>query len=235
MPSVIDLLHSKHLIWQGSKQQEPINTQSTGYPELDAQLDGGFPIHGVVEICSELGIGELRLLTPFIKASGKKKLSVFINPPAYLCSEYLDQQGIDLHRLITIFPKTEKEALWATEQSLKSGCCSSVILWHPCLQVHQARRLQVASETGQCLNFLFKTEQHEQVSLPISLTMQLQAEESGIQATIHKRKGGWKKSTFSIDMSHKWAYLRQQAKSLPTSIPTKKQDNIALFPLQRRG
>ena len=235
MPSIIDLLHSKHLIWQGSEQQEPTKTQSTGYPELDDQLDGGFPTHGVVEISSELGIGELRLLTPFIKTYGKQRLSVFINPPAYLCSEYFHQQGIELHRLITLFPKTEKEALWATELSLKSGCCSSVILWHSYLQVHQARRLQVASETGKCLSFLFKTERSNQVSLPISLTMQLRAEESGIQATIHKRKGGWKKSTFSINMSHKWSYLKQKEKLSSMPLHEKKQSNITQFSaFQRR-
>ncbi|MFC1235079.1 translesion DNA synthesis-associated protein ImuA [Vibrio sp. F74] len=227
MQTAIDLLHSKHLIWQGSKPQNPVETHPTGYIELDKQLGGGFPTHGVVEISSAFGIGELRLLTPYIKENGKQRLSVFINPPGHLCSEYLIQQGIDLKRVVMIFPKTKKEALWSAEQSLKSGCCGSVTLWHPSLEVHQARRLQVASETGQCLNFLFKTKQKYQISLPISLSMQLQPQANAIQVTLHKRKGGWLKSTFSVDMSRRWAHLNQEEST--------EQSNITPFPLLKRG
>lgn len=231
MLDVIDFLHSKHLIWQGSEPQKTINTHPTGYTELDEQLGGGFPEHGVVEISSDLGIGELRLLTPYIKEVSKQRLSIFINPPGHLCSEYLMQQGIDLHRVIMIFPQTDKEALWAAEQSLKSGCCGSVTLWHPSLEVHQARRLQVASETGQCLNFLFKTEQH-QISLPISLSMQLQSQVNGIKIDIHKRKGGWLKTSFSINMNHRWPYLEQSHERITEHLET--QNNVTQLPSLRR-
>ncbi|MDB1124391.1 translesion DNA synthesis-associated protein ImuA [Vibrio algarum] len=241
MQTVIDLLHSKHLIWQGSKPQHSVETLSTGYKELDTQLDGGLPCHGVVEISSDLGIGELRLLTPYIKTNSKQRLSVFINSPGHLCSEYLTQQDIDIHRVIMIFPKTEKEALWSAEQCLKSGCCGSVTLWHPSLEVHQARRLQVASETGQCLMFLFKTEQKHQVSLPISLSIQLQPEENGIKVALHKRKGGWLKSSFSVDMGHRWPYLVQKQRSTFTTNdfnhqdPINNHDNVAHFPPLKQG
>jgi hypothetical protein len=127
-----------------------------------------------------------------------------------------------------IFPKTENEALWAAEQCLKSGCCGSVILWHPSLEVHQARRLQVASETGECLNFLFKTEQKHQMSLPISLSMQLSPDTNGIKVDIHKRKGGWLKSSFSINMLSRWSQLKQDNKE-------KEENNIRPFPPLKRG
>jgi len=233
MQTVIDLLHSKHLIWRGSDTHNTAHTQPTGYTELDKQLGGGFPEHGVIEITSDLGIGELRLLTPYIKESSKEKLSIFINPPAHLCSEYLIQQGIDLHHVIMIFPKTGNDALWAAEQSLKSGCCGSVTLWHPSLEVHQARRLQVASKTGQCLHFLFKTEQRDQVSLPISLSMQLQPQVNGIKIVAHKRKGGWLKSTFFINMSGRWPYLTKSDHLITDK--QKKPNNVTLFPPLKRG
>lgn len=217
------------MIWRGDQTQYNPDTLSTGYTELDAQLNGGFPLYGVVEITSNLAIGELRLLTPTIQSTGKKKLSVFINPPGYLCSEYLAQQGISLERVIMIFPQTSSKALWAAEQCLKSGCCGTVTLWHPSLEIHQARRLQVASETGGCLHFLFKTETQQKISLPVSLSMQLTAKENGITVTVNKRKGGWLKATFFIEMTELWPQL-----STNPSLSEEQQSNIRYLPVRQR-
>lgn len=206
MHSVIELLQNNHLIWQGIDQKSNIDTISTGYTGLDKQLGGGFPVHGVIEISSECGIGELRLLTHYIK-NNKQRLSLFINPPGNLCSEFLAQQGMDLSQIVLLFPKTEQEALWAAEQGLKSGSCASVLLWHPSLEVHQARRLQVASETGHCLHFFFRTEQSYRINLPISLSMRLHPYSKGVKVTLNKRKGGWLHSTFCIDLTNEWPYL----------------------------
>lgn len=225
MNSVIDLLQAKQLLWQGSQQKVYTETQPSGYIELDEQLNGGFPTHGVIEINSPLAIGELLLLTPYIKENGQNLLSVFINPPGHINSEYFTQQGMDLDKLILLFPKTEQEALWAAEQCLKSGCCGSVLLWHPSLEVHQARRLQVASETGQCLHFLFKTEQKSQMTLPISLSLTLQAEQNGLHVAINKRKGGWLKQAFSINIHQYWPNLIQQ----------KQTDRVVAFPHRKKS
>ncbi|WP_375753400.1 translesion DNA synthesis-associated protein ImuA [Vibrio sp. HN007] len=215
MNVLTDLIDNRKLLWKGSEQKPTTEMTSSGYKEMDRQLQGGFPKHGVVELLSETGIGELRLLTPYIRENSQSKLSVFINPPAYLCAEYLEQQKIDLNRVIMIHPKGDKEALWAAEQSLKSGACGSVCLWHPSLEVHQARRLQVASETGNCLHFFFRTEQKIQVTLPISLSMTLKAIEQGLEVSVTKRKGGWLNSTFQIDMSKLWPSLTKPAENQP--------------------
>lgn len=225
MHPVIDLLQTKQLIWRGSQQKVNSATQTSGYNELDEQLNGGFPTYGVVEVNSPQGIGELRLLTPYIKQKAQKRLSVFINPPGYLCSEYFVQQEIELNKLILLFPKTAKEALWAAEQCLKSGSCGSVTHWHPSLEIHQAKRLQVASETGQCLHFLFKTDNSSQLTLPISLSLTLQPEADGIAVAIHKRKGGWLKRCFTIDVHQKWPHLMSHTRP-NTVIP---------FPIGNRG
>ncbi|WED22700.1 translesion DNA synthesis-associated protein ImuA [Vibrio sp. JC009] len=225
MNTVTQLLQDKRLIWRGSEQKTAIETQTTGFRQMDQELNGGFPKHGVVEITSDLGIGELRLLTPYIKENGKDKLTVFINPPAYLCAEYLAHQGLDLSRVLLIYPENHQKALWAAEQSLKSGTCGSVTLWHPSLEVHQARRLQVASETGQCLHFFFRTEPEEQISLPISLSLQLKPSAQGLEISANKRKGGWLSSTFTLDMSALWPQLTKAAyRPRTTSFPEQKRD-----------
>ncbi|NOI66354.1 translesion DNA synthesis-associated protein ImuA [Vibrio sp. 99-8-1] len=225
MHPVIDLLQTKQLIWRGSQQKINATTHTSGYSELDKQLKGGFPTYGVIEVNSPQGIGELRLLTPYIKQKGQQRLSVFINPPGYLCSEYFVQQEIELNKLILLFPKTAKEALWAAEQCLKSGSCGSVTLWHPSLEIHQAKRLQVASETGQCLNFLFKMDTRCQLTLPISLSLTLQPDSNGLTVTIHRRKGGWLKTRFTIDVHQKWPHL----------APYTHTNSVIPFPIGNRG
>ncbi|MDG3087643.1 translesion DNA synthesis-associated protein ImuA [Vibrio hannami] len=225
MNVLTDLINNRKLLWKGSEQKPMTEVTSSGYKEMDRQLQGGFPKHGVVEILSDTGIGELRLLTPYIRENSQKRLSVFINPPAYLCAEFLEQQNIDLSRVIMIHPKNDKDALWAAEQSLKSGACGSVCLWHSSLEVHQARRLQVASETGGCLHFFFRTEQKFQVTLPISLSLTLKATDLGLEVSVSKRKGGWLNSTFQIDMSRLWPSLTRPATNEP----------VLAFPTLKRG
>lgn len=219
MNPVIDMLQHKQLIWQGTQTNNLSDNTSTGYPQLDKQLGGGFPRHGVIEIMSPSGIGELRLLTPYILAQGEERFTVFINPPGYLCADYFTQQGIDLSRMLILFPKTAQEALWAAEQCLKSGCCGSVTLWHSELEIHQAKRLQVASETGQCVNFLFKINSQSGITLPISLSLTLNAEAGGLHISIHKRKGGWLKSSVTLDVHKEWPHLIRYQPEAGAVIP----------------
>ncbi|WCE30653.1 translesion DNA synthesis-associated protein ImuA [Vibrio sp. SCSIO 43137] len=219
MNPVIDMLQHKRLIWQGAQTNNPSDSISSGYPQLDNQLGGGFPLHGVIEIISASGIGELRLLTPYILAQGENRLTVFINPSGYLCADYFTQQGIDLSRMLMLFPKTAQEALWAAEQCLKSGCCGSVSLWHSELEIHQAKRLQVASETGQCLNFLFKTASQSGITLPISLSLTLNAGSEGLHISIHKRKGGWLKSSLTLDVHKAWPHLVRYQPESASVVP----------------
>ncbi len=182
------------MIWQGSHTHVEQDFQPTGFALLDEKLQGGFPKHGVIELQSPSGIGELRLLTPHLRRSLAKGLVVFIHPPGYVCPDHLYAEGIDPDQVLLVYPKSAQEALWTAEQCLKSGACSSVMLWHGELEIHQARRLQVASETGDCLQFIFKQTHASQddnnvISLPVSLSLKLTAHPVGLNITITKRKG----------------------------------------------
>ncbi|WP_428774019.1 translesion DNA synthesis-associated protein ImuA [Vibrio sp.] len=207
MYELIDRLKQKQWLWQGSDTPTSSNRFPTGFELLDRKLDGGLPARGVVEIQSQSGIGELRLLLPHIKAHSQQRLAVFIQPPGCLSAEMLHASGLDLEQLLMITPTDSKQALWAAEQCLKSGACANVLLWHPELEVHQARRLQVASEQGDCLQFLFKSERANSFSLPVSLSLTLQPHAQGLEVTITKRKGGWSHGRFVIEMSHLWPGL----------------------------
>ncbi len=82
MYELIEHLKNKQLIWQGSRTHVEQDFQPTGFALLDEKLQGGFPKHGVIELQSSSGIGELRLLTPHLRRSLAKGLVVFIHPQA---------------------------------------------------------------------------------------------------------------------------------------------------------
>ncbi|CAH0526517.1 translesion DNA synthesis-associated protein ImuA [Vibrio hippocampi] len=230
MHELINDLQTKQLIWKGNRHQAPSQYHTTGFSELDQQLQGGFPTSGVVEIQALSGIGELRLLTPFIAQQAKQRLCVLINPPGYVCAEYLYAQGISPSQVLLVYPTSEAHALWAAEQSLKSGASCTVCLWQNDIEIHQAKRLQVASDVGHCPLFLLKpnAEQAQKVfSLPVSLSLTLHPHPSGIEVNITKRKGGFPRASFVIDMSQYWPEL--------ASVNKPPANNVLAFPLLQQG
>lgn len=200
MHELINQLKTKQLIWQGSYTQPATTLRSTGFKKLDERLGGGLPISGVVEIKSSISIGELRLLLPQIKSQRDGRMIVFIHPPGRLCAEQLLSDGIELDNVLVISPKKTNDALWAAEQCLKSGSCSHVFLWQKELSIHHIRRLQVASEQGECLHFLLRENSDYSFSLPVSLAMTLQPHATGLEVIINKRKGGWAQGQFVLGM-----------------------------------
>ncbi len=225
MHNIIEQLEHKRLIWRGNEQKNQQNILPTGYSELDEKLDGGLPKNGVIEIQTELGIGELRLLKSFMLQHCEERLIAFIQAPGSLSAEFLVSQGFDLTKIIIITPKNHKDALWAAEQCLKSGSCGCVLLWQQSLQVHQAKRLQVACDTGNSVQFIFKSKQENVLSLPVSLSLALSPHPDGLKAKIIKRKGGWAQGFFHINMSTNWPGLTLQQPS-STVLP---------FPKVKRG
>jgi len=224
MYELIEHLKNKHWLWQGSETKTALSNDSTGVKELDEKLSGGFPAHGIVEIQSLSGIGELRLLYPYLKQNNQR-LTVFVNPPGIVHAESLKHMGIDLDNVLIVTPNNHKEALWAAEQCLKSGACDQVLLWQDNLEVHQVRRLTVASETGSCLQFLFRSIHDSVFSLPVSLSLSLHPSSRGLKVRVPKRKGGWPLSTFNVSMHERWANL-----VVPLTSPT-----ILPFPKQKQG
>ena len=144
MNELIDLLQQR-LVWQGSKKVPYQKNCSTGYGELDHYLDGGFP-KGIIEVQSDNGIGELRLLLPQLKnALVEERLIVFIAPFGIISSQAIAAQGIELNKVLVVYPNKQQEALWAAEQCLRSGACHSVVMWFDqALEIHQVKRLQTA-------------------------------------------------------------------------------------------
>ncbi|MEP0177036.1 MAG: translesion DNA synthesis-associated protein ImuA [Paraglaciecola sp.] len=225
MHPTINYLKNKNLLWQANHtDHNKKNELHTGYQELDYALQGGFPEHGVIDVRSPLGIGELRLLLPSILLRQQQdiaELTTLIAPPMDVNAEMLAEFGLSLERVILIKPSSEQDTLWSAEQSLKSGCCHSVVIWHSYLSVAQTRRLQLAAEKGNCLLFIIRQPNQEHISLPVSLGLHLSPDKAGINAQITKRKGAFSKKSFTINMHHYWPEICQLQHS-----------NVITFPLR---
>lgn len=208
MSDLIDLLQRKQLIWHGRECQTASEKVSSGYKLFDEKLAGGFPKKGVISIEAPVGIGELRFLSSRIllgmEGAKDSRLLVLINPPGLICAEFFHHQGFDLSNILVIYPRQKNEALWAAEQCLKSGACRAVLLWQNAFEIHQIKRLHMASEEGNCLQFLMRSMSKKTSSLPVSLSMQLAPHAQGLEVFINKRKGGWELPRFTLDMSSYW-------------------------------
>lgn len=222
MHPTISYLKHKNLLWQANHPEFNSAQQLTGFKQLDDALQGGFPEYGVIDIRSQIGIGELRLLLPSMLTRQQQRpteLISFIAPPMAINSEMLAEFGFALDEIIVVQPNLAKQTLWSAEQSLKSGCCHTVIIWHVSLSVTQVKRLQMAAEKGNSLLFIIRQPIQEHISLPVTLGLQLSPSKAGIQAKITKRRGTWSNSPFDIYMGAYWPELSQH-----------KQPNVLSFP-----
>ncbi|KZN49645.1 translesion DNA synthesis-associated protein ImuA [Pseudoalteromonas luteoviolacea] len=214
MANLIDFLQHQNLVWQGTENapasRQVYETVSTGFGDLDKQLHGGLPKQGVVDIQSQVGIGELRLLLPYLRK--QTRMCAVIHPPALLNAHALFHQGVDTGQFLVITPNSPQEALWAAEQCLKSGACGSVLLWHGDLEVHQVKRLQLAAQTGQGLICILRSGIKQSASLPVCLSLKLAPHELGLRVQVIKRRGGWAKPDFVLDMSTNWPELTAREK-----------------------
>ncbi|HEX8777161.1 MAG TPA: translesion DNA synthesis-associated protein ImuA, partial [Rhodanobacter sp.] len=100
------------------------------------------------------GVGELQLLWPTLaRLSQAAERIVLVAPPYLPFAPAWRQAGVDLGRLQVVRAGTPRDALWATEQCLRSGSCGAVLCWPLDADDRALRRLQVAAASGRTLAF----------------------------------------------------------------------------------
>ncbi len=150
------LLDSRPDLWRG--RLRPVGAAvGSGRAELDGWLPaGGWACGRLTEFLPvRFGVGELDILLPMLAAQTRQGLPViFAAPPLVPCPQRLSQAGIALERLVVA--RKPELALWVAEQTLKSGLCGAVVVWHPRgrVQPRAIRRLQLAAESGSAPVFI---------------------------------------------------------------------------------
>ncbi len=186
----LDNLLDARQIWRGTTAPAPrAAAHPTGHQGLDAQLPfGGWPAHALSEVLMPAdGVGELGLVFPTLARltqAGERVL--LIAPPYRVHAPGWAGASVVLPQLQVIHA-SPRDALWATEQCLRSAACAAVLCWPAKADDRALRRLQVAAETGQCLGFAFRDAKHARNPSPAALRVQVEA--SG-QVRVLKCRGG---------------------------------------------
>ena len=196
----------------------------TGYPALDQALAGGWPADGLNEfLLDQDGIGELQLLVPAMRtlSQSQNRWIVWINPPHKPCASALESLGIDLDKILMIYPKNAQEALWSLEKVLRSGSSSMALAWidETALSIKNSRRLQLAARQGHCCCTLFRPARAASQPSMARLRLALKAQgPDALQVDIRKRQGAWPLDGLKVTLSHAPGQQKASAESVQSQL-----------------
>ena len=221
--SLSDLLRSGRLRSQSSRAEN--DCLGSGFGELDEELSGGWPRAGLTELLSTAsGIGELRLLAPALRklSESENRWIVWINPPHIPYAPALERLGIDLGKVLLVFPKDHREAIWAFEQTLATASCSAALGWlsESKLRFADIRRLQLAARKGGTWATLFRPASAADHASPASPRIEVTAVPSPLgnrlKLDIRKRPAGWPVGGIEVELD---AVLSPRTDSVPEKTP----------------
>ncbi len=195
------LLQASPALWRGRHTRIYGTHIPTGFAELDAALpSGGWPADALMEIFAQpIGIGELRLLLPALaRLSHKDRRQAWIAPPNIPYAPALFASGVNLDRVFFVRPAQDKDALWALEQTLRSGVCSAVLSWVPISGFTPLRRLQLAAKQGHCWGILFRALPAAVAPSPATLRIRLRAVDGALELHIFKAIGALRRRSLRL-------------------------------------
>ena len=186
-------------IWRG-RSATRARTLPTGFAALDEGLPGGgWPHAGLIEILPTcFGAGELSLLLPALAAATRRpeaRWCAWVGPPLQPFAPALAQCGVALERVLVVQTTKKKEAggksaLWAFEQTLRSGACDIALAWLRSAQPQQIRRLHLAAQHGATLGVLFRPREAARDASPAALRVAVEPTAPGARVTLLKSRGG---------------------------------------------
>ena len=210
-------------VWRGGELEHSSHPAiATGHAALDAELPGGgWPSGTLTEVLHDAaGIGEVSFLAGVLaRASEGQRLVAWINAPHLPYAPSLAQAGLPLERCLVVKPRNREDALWAAEQSLKSGACGAVLLWLPQEvrgrrhdEYAWLRRLQMSAEAGRSMAVFYRPGAAEKVSTPAHLRVALAREEGVLKVRIPKRRGPPLVRPIALQVS---GFAKRKAVALP--------------------
>jgi len=177
-------------VWRGDSLAQTAEAIPSGFPDLDAELPGGgWPRGAITELlCDAVGLGELSLLMPALRACAKEgplaMLAAPLNPHAPGWA-----QALPLASLLWVRVEGS-EIAWAAENLLASGSLGGLLAWLPArTDARSLRRLQLAAETHAAPAFLFRPAAAAHSASPVPLRLELGGHAEGIGIRILKRRG----------------------------------------------
>ena len=194
-------------IWRGRSAARRSGLPS-GFAALDEHLPGhGWPRTGLIEILvARFGSGELTVLVPALAAltrAAAARWCVWVAPPLMPFAPALVAGGMRLDRVAIVAGGSPSvpPAMWAFEQTLRSGACDAVLGWARRLRSREVRRLQLAAERGRTLGVLFRPRRASQESSAAVLRLGLEPLSTGVRVTFLKGRSTCRET---IDVAWPW-------------------------------
>ncbi|MBL6752594.1 MAG: translesion DNA synthesis-associated protein ImuA [Nevskia sp.] len=186
--AALDALAAMPGIWRGFGRLRP-DAEPTGNAQLDAALAGGWPAGALSQVVgSETGLGFSLLLPLLARMTQAGRPAALVAPPYIPYAPALRDAGVALEHLLWITPKDRLDALWATEQMLRSGLFGTVALWSPPLDASVERRLQLAAETGRSVGIVSHAHAGPANSVA-AVRLQVSAAPDGLQVEVLRCRG----------------------------------------------
>lgn len=201
-PELRGLLSKHHLVWQGNTAGRKGSGVSTGFDQLDQALPTrGWPEAALTEITVPYwGLGELRLLLPaMVNMNRQKRQIVWIAPPYLPYAPALSRAGLDL-RYVLVVDAQPGNVSWAMERLSSTRSCGMVLAWPSHLSEVEARRLQLAAETGGGIGVVLRAGEAKWRALSAALRLKIEPLDGEIAINIIKSRGGCRRPRISISV-----------------------------------
>jgi cell division inhibitor SulA len=114
---------------------------------------------------------------------------LWINPPFEPQAVALAQYGLEPAQHWLSRNLNATDALWAVEQSLRSGACVLVLSWLSGIDMPSLRRLKLAALSGACVGVLFRPQREAAQTTAANLRLRLNAMPEGLQVELLKVQG----------------------------------------------
>lgn len=180
--------------WHGNVLAEPAQGLATGFAELDELLpEQGWVQSALTELLvPREGIGALQLLLPALaRLSQQPRWIAWVAPPYIPYAPALAAAGVNLSRLLRVYPRNGGDGLATVEACLRSGTCSAVLAWPMTGELPALRRLQRAAAQGRSWGILFRPEDYAQLASPAAQRLRIARLANGVAVTRLDARGGW--------------------------------------------
>ncbi|MFB5947004.1 ImuA family protein [Albibacterium profundi] len=166
---LIDKLKRDILLWQGYKPQSNHTEEKIGLGGLESAFPNGvFPkgaIHEFICFQPESSAASNGFVAALLSVLMKQnEVCLWVSTSRKLFPIALRMFDVKPEQIIFIDVKTEKEALWVTEEALKCEGLTAVVAEINNLNLIESRRLQLAVEESGVTGFIIRKSVHKAIT-----------------------------------------------------------------------
>lgn len=116
----------------------------------------------ITEIVTSSGeLSDIPILMPLLaQLSHEDRWFAWISPPANLPKSLLKNAGIDLNKVILLYPDAQHSVLQLAKKALSAGTCHAVISWAEKISEHEIKNLEQSAQHGRSNGILIRRRHH---------------------------------------------------------------------------